>query len=72
MKVRGVEIRKGDKVFDDYPDLDGYWEVESLKPFVVMVHQRGKSWKSDIMPTEWVEFFKEREEKGGNDESQGS
>ncbi len=55
MKVKGVEIKRGDRIHGFSVSVPGYWEVESLRPFRVVAHQNGKKWNLDVTPTEWAE-----------------
>lgn len=55
MKVRGIKLRKGDRVRGFAPDVPGYWEIESLRPFVVMGVQNGKRFQLRVSPTEFAE-----------------
>ena len=54
MKVRGIEIKKGDRIHGFSIAIPGCWEVKSLRPFRVMAHQQGKEWYIDVTPSEWV------------------
>lgn len=55
MKIRGIEIRKGDKVRAFHSAHGGYWEVVSLRPFIIEAHQCGERWQIHVSPTEWAE-----------------
>ncbi len=59
MKIRGIEIRKGDRMYLAGPGNDGYWEVKSLRPFRVAYHKDGRVWLvDDDSPELWVEDMK--------------
>lgn len=40
----------------------GYWEVASLRPFIVVGHEGDKTWFLDITPLEWVQYLYEKKE----------
>jgi len=67
MRVRGVEIKKGDKVRAFHSANGGYWQVVQLRPFIIEAHQCGKSWEIKVSPTEWAEAV--RSTRGEEDES---
>ena len=61
MRVRGVEIKKGDKVRAFHSAHGGYWQVVSLRPFIIEAHQCGERWQIQVTPTQWVQAVKSAE-----------
>lgn len=66
MKVRGIELRKGDRAKGFYPWNPGYWEIESLRPFRVYGVQDGKRFQLRVSPIEFA-GEKKMETKEAND-----
>jgi len=55
MKVKGVNIKKGDIIHGFHGSSPGYWRIERLRPFQVTAYQQGKKWNILINPSQWVE-----------------